>query len=377
MGERKGEKSNHWKGGRTIHSNGYVRVYCPSHPRSQNTYVYEHILVNNRPLFLMDINTIIHGDALEILKTLPDESIDCCVTSPPYWSLRNYEVDEQIGLEPDFKDYLIKLLDIFCEVKRVLKKNGTCWVNLGDTYFGGGRNAGNKSGNKYKQDTVRGSYNPFDWSGTDYHTKCLLMIPERFAIGMIEQGWLLRNKVIWHKKNAMPSSVIDRLSNKYELVYFFSKNKDYFFDLDSIRVPYETNEKRPDGMVRAREYGYNTKQGTKRRAEEEEAKRFGKRRPPQNEGDYERNKKGKNPGDVWTLTLQPHAIKHIAMFPEKLIRPMIQAGCPPKGVVLDPFMGSGTTACTARGLGRNYIGIELNAEYIKLAEKRLAQQVLL
>ena len=318
------------------------------------------------------LNTIICGDALQELKKIPDESIDCCVTSPPYWNLRDYQIDGQLGLESTIEEYIEKLCDIFDEVKRVLKKEGTCFVNLGDTY------AGNKDGKTdYKvSDYVKSECNKIKKRTGNYQEKCLLMIPERIAFEMINRTWILRNKIIWNKKNSMPSSVTDRLSNKYEIVYFFTKNTKYFFNLDAIRIPFETEEKRPDGIVRSREYGYNTKQGTKRREEEEESKKFSKRRPPQNEGEYERNPKGKNPGDVWTLTLQPHKEKHIAMFPEKLISPMIRAGCPEKGIVLDPFMGSGTTALVARKLSRNYIGIELNLSYIEMANKRLAQQVL-
>ena len=203
------------------------------------------------------------------------------------------------------------------------------------------------------------------------------MIPERFAIEMCDRGWILRNKIIWHKRNGMPSSVIDRLGNKYEIVYFFSKNTDYYFDLDSIRIPFETDEKRPAGIIREREKGYNTKFGTKTREMEDTARKFGSRRPPSASSEYERNPKGKNPGDVWSLNLQPSNEKHIAMFPEKLISPMILSGCPKGGVVCDPFFGAGTTGVVAKKLSRNYIGIELNPKYIKLAERRLAQQVLL
>ena len=313
-------------------------------------------------------NTILQGDSLEVLKTLEGESVDCVVTSPPYWNLRDYGVVGQLGLEPTFQEYIQKLCDIFDGVRRVLKSSGTCFVNLGDTYGTGSGKDENRV--HAKQGSLKGWIGGRD--GVRGYEKSLLMIPERFAIAMSERGWKVRNKIIWHKKNAMPSSVVDRLSNKYELVYFFSKSNKYVFDLDSIRIPYETDEKRPDGVVRARGYGYNTKQGTKQREMEESSRRFGHRRPPKATTEYQRNPKGKNPGDVWTLTLQTHPEKHIAMFPEKLIRPMILAGCPDGGVVLDPFSGAGTTALVARKTGRNFIGIELNKEYIKMSEKRLA-----
>lgn len=317
----------------------------------------------------MELNKIIQGDSLEVLKTLPNESVDCAITSPPYWALRDYGVEGQLGLEPTFQEYITKLCDIFDEVKRVLKKEGTCWVNLGDTY---GTGSGKDENRKYSKQGTMKSWLDGKPSFKGYE-KSLLMIPERFAIEMMNRGWKVRNKIIWHKKNAMPSSVCDRLSNKYELVYFFVKSGRYNFDLDSIRVPFETEEKRPDGVVRAREFGYNTKLGSKNREMEETARKFGKRRPPGASGEYIRNSKGKNPGDVWTLTLQPHPHKHIAMFPEKLISPMILAGCPVGGVVMDIFMGAGTTGLVAKKLGRNYLGIELNPAYIEIANDRLKQ----
>lgn len=320
----------------------------------------------------MKTNIIICGDALEELRKLPDEYIDCVITSPPYWRLRDYGVEGQLGIESSFEEYLTKLITIFGEIKRILKFDGTIWVNLGDIYgTGSGKDANRVYGKKSTKKFTRIDGVP----KVIGFEKSLLLIPERFAVAMCNHGYLLRNKIIWHKKNAMPSSVLDRLSNKYEMVYFFTKSKRYFFDLDSIRIPYETAENRPDGIVRAREYGYNTKQGTKRRKMEEDSRKFGKRRPPENE--YERNPKGKNPGDVWTLTLQPHSDQHIAMFPEKLVLPMIKAGCPKGGIVLDPFCGSGTALAVAQKSGRQYIGIDLNEEYCEMARNKLKQDILL
>lgn len=319
------------------------------------------------------MNQIIQGDSLTILKTLPDESVDCCITSPPYWNLRDYAINGQLGLEPTFHEFIEKLRLIFMEVQRVLKNTGTCFVNLGDTYGSGSGKDENRIHSK--QGTMKNWIN--GKKSVKGYEKCLLMIPERFAIVMSDSGMILRNKIIWHKKNAMPSSVTDRLSNKYELVYFFTKTGKYFFDLDSIRIPYETSENRPQGVVRAREYGYNTKIGTKRRDMEEDSRKFGKRRPPSERGEYIQNPKGKNPCDVWTLTLQPHKEKHIAMFPEKLIAPMIKAGCPPNGIVLDPFGGAMTTCLVAQKLGRQYLAIELNPTYIEIGKKRLAQKILI
>src|SRR3990167_9668060 len=181
---------------------------------------------------------IIQGDSLEILKTLDDESVDCCITSPPYWNLRDYNTIGQLGLETTFQEYVQKLCDIFDEVKRIIKKEGTCFVNLGDTY------SGNKEG---KTDYKVSNYLKENSQGIHKKAiiaeKSLCQIPSRFAIVMTDKGWILRNKIIWHKKNAMPSSVLDRFTNKYEQVFFFVKNKKYYFDLDSIRIPFETDEK--------------------------------------------------------------------------------------------------------------------------------------
>lgn len=312
-------------------------------------------------------NKIVCGDSLEVLKTLPSESIDCAITSPPYWALRDYGVAGQLGLEPTFQEYITKLCDMFDELKRVLKKEGTCWVNLGDTYSGNKEGKTDNKVSNYLKDTSTGIHKK-----ATITEKCLCQIPSRFAIEMTNRGWILRNTIIWYKKNAMPSSVLDRLTNKYEQVFFFTKDKKYYFELDSIRIPFETDEHRPDGNTRAREKGYNTKLGTKTREQEIQANNFGIRRNPKSA--YERNPIGKNPGDVWTLTSEPQKDRHFAMFPQKLITPMILAGSPTQGIVLDIFMGAGTTGLVAKKLGRNYLGIELNPEYIKIAEDRIAGQ---
>lgn len=314
------------------------------------------------------INEIICCDCLEGLSRLPDKCIDCVITSPPYWNVRDYQVDGQIGMEKFLNDYLIKLWNIFNEVMRVLKKEGTCWVNLGDVYGGSGDKEGYKDAKSSSRNGQKISLTK------NYMPKCLLQIPARFAIGMADRGWILRNSIIWHKSNAMPSSVLDRLTNKYEYFFFFTKSQKYCFDIDKIRIPYEGGEPRPPGIERNRERGYNSKFGTSRQAMDVEALKMKKKRTP--EQNYFRNPKGKIPGDVWTLNLQPSNYSHIAMFPEKLIAPMIAAGCPQDGVVLDPFIGSGTTARVAKDLRRNFMGFELSEKYCKLSEERLRQEVL-
>ena len=345
------------------------------------------------------LNQVINGDCLEVMKTLDSESVDCVITSPPYWGLRDYGYEGQIGLEPTFQEFIEKLCLVFDEVKRVLKPEGTCFVNLGDTY--GGTGAGQEKSTNSQGKQTDGQYyeqakaREMKAKNSKGYEKCLLQIPSRFAIAMTDRGWVLRNTIIWHKKNAMPSSVLDRFSNKYEQVFFFVKNRKYYFDGDSVRIPFETEEyskaeyraSRYDGkfdVENAESFGsprarsqrqYNSKEGTKDRVLEENARRFGTRRPAGK--DYERNPKGKNPGDVWTLVSEPFPEAHFATYPVKLLLQPIKAGCPEKGIVLDPFLGSGTTALAAKMLGRNFIGIEKNPEYIKIAERRLMQDLLL
>ena len=263
------------------------------------------------------------GDALSVLSDMPADSIDCVMTSPPYWGLRDYGVEGQLGLEPHPQEYLEKLWEIFDEVKRVLKPTGCCFVNMGDTYAGSGKGAGTKD---YKQKE--------SWSfdkkpevtddGSEWlKPKNLLMIPEEFARGMVRQGgWWLRNKNIWHKPNAMPSSVKDRFSCTWEHVFFFTKAARYWFDLDAVREPY------------AREWGNGSEGGSLVRAFREGSDN----NPLERGAGYahggdklpEPNPLGKNPGDCWTIPTCPFPEAHFAVYPPELIRKPIRAGCPPK-----------------------------------------------
>jgi len=232
---------------------------------------------------------IIQGDTLEVLKTFPDECIDMSITSPPYWGLRDYGVEGQLGLEPDFNDFLKKMWAIYNEIKRVLKKDGTCWINFGDTYGGSGGYGGNtdfnsqvSSKNQMINNQMRMGKGQFkNQQPRKIAPKCLLMIPERFALGMIDRGWILRNKIIWNKPNHMPSSVKDRFSNSWEYVYFFSKSKKYYFDLDAVREPHKySDDKRNDG--KRHEY---------KKGKWAEQSKFGNR-------GVQFSSSGKNPGDV-------------------------------------------------------------------------------
>lgn len=310
------------------------------------------------------INQIICGDARRVLQQLPDESIDCVVTSPPYWALRDYGVKGQLGLEPTFQDYIAKLCDIFDEVKRVLKRTGTCWVNLGDTYGGSGIAAGYTSRSKGETSLlpddlsflpkiahVRGKYN-----------KCLLEIPARFAIEMANRGWVLRNEIIWWKPNCMPASVKDRFTVDFEKLFFFVKNKRYYFrqQFEALKdkarltrrmISTTSNKKRIYGDELVSAINPKTAEASRLRI----------------------LKRGRNKRCVWSIATRPYRGRHFAVYPPKLIETPIKAGCPKGGVVLDPFIGSGTTALVARSLGRNYMGIDLNPKYVEMTRLALGQ----
>lgn len=299
----------------------------------------------------MKVNEIIQGDCLEILRTLPNESVDCVVTSPPYWALRDYGVSGQLGLEPTFNEYVKRLCDMFDEVKRVLKKEGTCWVNLGDTYGGTGDKRESKDP-KYKEGR-NGQSVAINKSAVH---KCLCQIPSRFAIEMCNRGWILRNKIIWHKPNVMPSSATDRFTVDFEEVFFFTKNKDYYFEqqFDEYKKPLD----RWGGEKLEADGQSNWDKGTGQKSYRDR-----NMRP---------NPKGKNKRTVWSINTKGYSEAHFATYPESLIEPMIKAGCPKYGLVLDIFMGAGTTGVVAKKQGKNYLGIELNPEYIKIAEKRIS-----
>lgn len=273
---------------------------------------------------------ILNGDCIEMMRTLPEKSINCCVTSPPYFGLRDYGHEGQIGLEETPDAFVQKLVEVFREVKRVLKDDGTLWINLGDCY--------------------------------DSKTKQLLGIPWRVAFALQSDGWILRSDIIWNKPNGMPQGPqIKRPTTLHEYIFFFTKNKNYFYDVNSIRQPHKTNgvSERMVGGVKSNAQ-YSTPAGNNDRIVST-GTRMGQ------------NPLGKNRGSVWTVNTIPYSEAHFATFPPELIRPCILAGCPKGGVVLDPFGGSGTTASVANEEGRDAILCELNPDYIPLINKRLSE----
>ena len=417
----------------------------------------------------IQINEILQGDTLTVLKTLPGDSVDTIITSPPYWGLRDYGFDEQIGLEPTLEEFIDKMSSITGQLKRVLKPSGVMWWNHGDCYGGIKEGKTDRMVADYVKDTQKSlkKYAP-------KHEKCLMLQNYRLILRMIdEQGWILRNTIVWHKPNGMPSSVKDRLGNKYEPVFMLVKNKKYWFDLDAIREPHKeislkrleravsNKHKHSEGCPGQSMQGLYKPRASRKHFDNPEKygsprardfrnknKGIGAMQPNKFEGgDYmvgELDPAGKNPGDVWAIPTQPLSEAHFATFPEKLIEPMIKASCPQwicrecgeararisrvdyedaggrglekygdnspedgsnpgpqgmkhgranairqtigwtrcqcknpqyrAGIVLDPFIGSGTTGLVARKCGRDYIGIELKQEYIDIARRRLQQE---
>jgi DNA modification methylase len=313
----------------------------------------------------MELNKIYHGDSLEVLKTFPSESVDCVITSPPYFGLRDYGVEGQIGLEETPKIYVDKLVLVFREVKRVLKDDGTLWLNLGDSYSGSMREYNPKGTKNYVNSNLqkgnKGSFvPPPDWDKIGLKPKDLIGIPWRVAFALQKEGWYLRQDIIWHKPNPMPESVTDRCTKAHEYIFLLSKSPKYFFDNETIKEPVA------ESSIKRIEYGWHGKgdDGLGNYAGLGQIEKMGER--------FCNTERGRNKRSVWRVTTGSYIGAHFATFPEKLIEPMIFAGCPKGGIVLDIFMGAGTTGVVAKKLGRNYIGIELNEEYIKIAEKRIS-----
>ena len=307
----------------------------------------------------MQLNIIHNIDCLTGLRQLPDNCVDCLVTSPPYWSLRSYDCDGQIGLEDDFNDYITRLIDVFAEIKRVLKKTGTCFVNLGDTYGGAGHGYDTKWRKSKERYKLMGDNNKTGRLINTSLNKSMLLLPYRFAIWMVESGWKLRNIIIWHKPNQLPQGVFDRFTNDFEPVFFFTKTNKYFFN--QLFERYEKPLARWGGDNLVANGTSEWSEGTGQRVY-----RNRKLCP---------NPQGRNMRCVWSINTKGEKEKHYASYPQKLIGRLIEAGCPEGGIVLDPFMGSGTTAVVARKLNRNYIGFELNAEYVEIANRKLNREL--
>ena len=269
------------------------------------------------------------GSVFDKIKEIGDESIDCVVTSPPYFNLRDYGKENQIGTEKSLEEYIKNMVSVFEEVKRVLKPTGTVWLNLGDTY----------------------------------KDKNLLFVPHRVAIALQDAGWICRNDIVWEKSNAMPMPVKDRLVNSHEYLFLLTKQKKYFYDVEAVRVPYTEPLQRWGGTKLVKNENSTSKwdEGTGQNAYRERSLRP--------------NKNGKHKRTVWRTATSYHKGVHCAVYPPSLIEPCILAGSPKGGMVLDIFAGSGTTGGVAEKHGRNSILIELNEEYAKSIPERIRKIV--
>jgi len=348
---------------------------------------------------------IIYGDALTELRKLPDESVHCCVTSPPYWGLRDYgtakweggdtgcdhapraqvegsktdtnagalrdkpfnvcpkcgacRIDSQLGLEKTPEEYVAKMVEVFREVKRVLRKDGALWLNLGDSYFT--PPAGNKNGRPHQnaygdnEQAARAMFRASQVKGGHHPTlkhKNLCGIPWRVAFALQADGWYLRSDIIWAKPNPMPESVKDRPTRSHEYIFLLSKNVKYYFDQEAVKEGGTGRTAGNKSMKGAGKKGFEIRDGFVKVADVEWHNR--------------------NIRSVWTITTKPFKEAHFATFPPELPERCIKAGCPVGGVVLDPFFGAGTVGVVAKQLGRDFIGIDLKDEYCKMAERRIA-----
>jgi DNA modification methylase len=373
------------------------------------------------------LNNIIQGPALEKLKELDSESVDCCITSPPYWALRDYKTEGQLGLEPTFQEYITKLIEIFNQVKRVLKKTGSCWVNIGDTYSGSGTRGG--QGYEDSKDITERRYYK---APKEIPEKSLCLIPQRFAIAMVDAGWICRNTIIWYKPNCMPSSAKDRFTVDFEYLFFFTRSQKYYFDTQYEGLTELTKDRMTRQYSQVKKYHVGLDKRT----------------------DWPESMKtlGRLKRCVWKIPTQPFSEAHFAVFPPQLVETPLKACCPefickkcgkprekiieskplhryelpqdhpqyrPRefyartkiddnctminndnnavfsatikatgltdcdcnagfdgGIVLDPFIGSGTVGLVAMQNARNFIGIELSQAYIEMAIKRLQPYLL-
>ncbi|WP_197705456.1 DNA-methyltransferase [Dolichospermum compactum] len=275
-------------------------------------------------------NFLINGEALKSLKKLPNSLVQTVITSPPYYGQRDYCTEEQIGIEENPDEYINRLLEIFDEVKRVLKEDGTLWINLGDKYIDGS----------------------------------LAGLPWKLALALKERGWILRSDIIWYKPNAMPSSVKNRPTTDHEYMFLFAKSSKYYYDADAIREPHVTFSE--NSKMRGGRNHLGKKGGTP-----EQGKNSGNSNLHNGRWDQAFHPKGRNKRTVWEVPLSKFRDAHFAVFPEQLIEPCILAGSSEGGIVLDPFFGAGTVGLVSMKKARKFIGIELNEDYCKIATKRI------
>jgi DNA modification methylase len=330
--------------------------------------------------FIASPDFVLHvGDARDILARLPDGSIDCCVTSPPYWGLRDYGVDGQIGLEQTPDEFVEAMVSVFAAVRRVLKQTGTLWLNLGDSYAGGG--CGARDPERWPKQSRNDHMPKHVKAGTTLKDKDLVGVPWRVALALQADGWFLRSDIIWSKPNPMPESVQDRPTKAHEYLFLLTKAPRYFYDAKAIQER-AVGPDRGHGMTRGVTGPHAEQAGLERRARRtaliprQTTEGIGSQGIGSSTFGHWPVEGVRNARSVWEIATNPYPEAHFAVFPEELPRRCILAGCPAGGVVLDPFMGSGTTAKVARDLGRKAVGIELNPEYARLCDSRNAQQTI-
>jgi DNA modification methylase len=342
---------------------------------------------------------LIQGDALALLKTLKPNTINTCITSPPYWGLRDYGVEGQLGLEKSPQEYVANLVEIFSEVRRVLRDDGTLWLNLGDSYSGSGKGGNPENSPHKKQRTNVGSLSVIGntarkaavtkFAGDErvasgLKPKDLVGIPWRVAFALQADGWYLRSAIIWAKPNGMPGSQIDRCTSSYEMIFQFSKAPKYWSDFDAIKTPpRESTLARLAQDVQAQAGSHRANAGAKTNgpmkavagAKLDKQRGHGRRHAGFNErwDAMERSEQQSQPAamrDVWFIAPKGFKGAHFAVFPEEVPRRCILAGCPEQGIILDPFAGSGTVGLVANNLNRHAILFELNPAYIEIAKRR-------
>ena len=317
------------------------------------------------------IYQVLCGDVLEMMRTLPDESVNCVVTSPPYYGLRDYGHERQLGLEQTPAEYIEKMVEVFCEVRRVLRGDGTLWLNLGDSYCNsnGFARASAQYQRQGRNDAPANDRKLRDLNEAGYKTKDLIGIPWRVALALQADGWYLRQDIIWHKPNPMPESVRDRCTRAHEYVFMLTKSPKYWYDADAIKEDAAVTSSVKGGP----NPGFHVKHCPNNSQPSKKQDTLGK---PTYTGFNKRYKTSggvekKNCRSVWNISPRPYKGAHFAVFPPELPRRCVLAGCPEGGVVLDPFAGSGTTLEVALRHGRNAIGIELNPDYCSLINERM------
>jgi DNA modification methylase len=304
---------------------------------------------------------ILIGDVLEMLATLPDESVQCVVTSPPYWGLRDYGVDGQVGLESTLSEYLEKMVAVFGEVRRVLRNDGVVWLNMGDSYasFRDGKHGKQSIAGSERSQPQSGAGNRLasSFRETSIKSKDLIGQPWRLAFALQADAWYLRSDIIWAKPNPMPESVTDRPTKSHEHIFLLTKSAKYYYDCDAVRQPNS-----PATKKRA-QYNWCS--------ENTKASNYQEMNGLNRNEEYPINPNGRNLRDVWTIPTQPYPEAHFATFPEEIPKRCILAGSKSGDTIFDPFSGSGTTGLVAVKLGRKYIGIELNPEYAEMSIRRI------